>query len=79
MKNLTIQELKQQIEPKRFKGDFITMSKMLGIDGRAAQKQYERCKPEAVIALYYIIEYRESLIKNTPTLIDLYKNNHLKQ
>jgi len=77
MKKLTIQELKSQLSSKRLKGDYILISKMLGIDGGAARKQFERAKPEAVIALYFIIERREQLIEQAEFLIEVYKQTKL--
>ncbi|MBK5213592.1 MAG: hypothetical protein JJE55_08040 [Flavobacteriaceae bacterium] len=57
-----ISALKQIIDPKIEKGDYITLGKMLNVPQGTARMQYHRDSEEAVTAMKKIVEAREDLI-----------------
>lgn len=59
-----IQNLKTEIDPKKEQGDFITLSKMLGVAQATARMRYTRKNEEAVITMKKIIDAREGLIES---------------
>lgn len=55
---MTTEQIKEQIAI----GDFITLSKMLGIKPEAARMRWRRRKADAVEAMAKIVEQRQKLI-----------------
>jgi len=54
--------LKEELKPRMELGDYVTLSKMLGIAQNTAAMRYRRHNEEAVLAMKEIIESREALI-----------------
>lgn len=64
MKSESIVRIKEHIQPKIQKGDFVIVGRMLGISQDSARMRYRRNKEAVVLAMKELIEMRENLILN---------------
>lgn len=64
MNQMDIDRIKGQIKSKIRKGDYVTLSQMLGVNQDTARTQFRRDKPPAVLAMKQIIISREEMIES---------------
>ena len=62
MRNTRYVLLKEQIEKRILKGDYVTLGKMLEISQDTARMRFKRSNKQAIDAMTIIIENRDRLI-----------------
>lgn len=67
MNKKQIERLKEQIIPKMEKGDYVTLSKIMGRPQDTVRTRFYRSHEDAVLAMEKIVNNREQFInKNKP-------------